>query len=94
MMVIGEQVFPIDLAITFIEFFFLIGECILSWLAIRKINKRQSAVYYLRNTSTRIITNENKIKTSGEIEEEVFYHFPHLRGMKTSQAFYQKPKFN
>jgi hypothetical protein len=94
MMVIGEQVFPIDLAITFIEFFFLIGEVILTWLAIRRINKRQSAVYYLRNTSTKIITNDNRIKTSGEIEEELFYHFPHLRGMKTSQIFYNKPKLN
>jgi hypothetical protein len=93
MMVIGEQIFPIDLAITFIEFFFQISEFILAWLAIRKINKKQAAVFYLRNTSTRIITNENRIKSSSEIEEELFYHFPQYKGIKMSQS-YQKLKLN
>jgi hypothetical protein len=92
MMVIGEQVFPIDLAITFIEFFFLIAEVILTYFAIKRINKRQAAVFYLRNTSTKI-TAENKIKTSNEIEEELYYHFPHLRGIRTSQNYF-KPKLN
>jgi hypothetical protein len=93
MMVIGEQVFPIDLAITFIEVVFILCEIILAVIAFKKINRRQAAVFYLRNTSTRVISDNNKIKSSAEIEEELYYHFPQLRGIRTSTN-YQKFKLN
>jgi hypothetical protein len=43
------------------------------------ITKRQAAVYYLRNTQTNVYSDEKTVKTSKEIEMELFYNFPHLR---------------
>ena len=77
-MIIGEQVMPIDIACTGIELIFIITELCLTCYAIKKVTKKQSAVFYLRNTSTKITTNDNEIKTSREIEEELFYHYPGL----------------
>ena len=47
-----------------------------------KVSKRQSAVFYLRNSQTMIINHEEKIKTSKEIEEELYIKFPLLRSLK------------
>ena len=43
-----------------------------------KIVRKQSSVYYLRNTSTKIISHDKRILTSKEIEEELFFKFPNL----------------
>jgi hypothetical protein len=76
MMVIGEQVIPIDIATAGIELIFILTELFLSCSAIKKVTKKQSAVFYLRNTSTRITSQDNEIKSSREIEEELFYNHP------------------
>ena len=76
MMVIGEQVIPIDIATAGIELIFIFTELFLSCSAIKKVTKKQSAVFYLRNTSTRITSQDNEIKSSREIEEELFYNHP------------------
>ncbi len=76
MIIIGEQVVPIDIATAGIELLFIFTELLLSCSAIKKVTKKQSAVFYLRNTSTRITSQDNEIKSSREIEEELFYHYP------------------
>ncbi len=71
---------PIDIATVIIEMIFLILEIILSIRAMIKVTKRQAAVYYLRNTQTNIIqADRDEIKTSLEIEQELFYNFPQLK---------------
>jgi hypothetical protein len=77
--VVGKQILPVDYATVLIEFLFLILEIILSIRAMIKVTKRQAAVYYLRNTQTNIFTHESRIKSSHEIEEELYYNFPHLK---------------
>ena len=50
-----------------------------------KISVKQTEMYYLRNSQ---ITSPNKverIKTSKEIEEELFMHFPHLRNLNADK---------
>jgi hypothetical protein len=78
-LVVGDQVLPIDYATTLIVFIFLIVEIILSARAMLRVTKRQAAVYYLRNTQTSVLTSEEPIKTSAEIEEELYYNFPNLK---------------
>jgi hypothetical protein len=78
MQVVGNQILPIDYATVLIEFLFLFLEMILSIRAMINVTKRQAAVYYLRNTQTNIVSQETRMKTSHEIEEELFYNFPNL----------------
>ena len=89
----GNQVLPIDYATVLIELLFVIGEIILSIRAMIDITKRQAAVYYLRNTQTNTFSQEQIIKSSLEIEEELYFHFPHLRKVKESSSNY-KSKIN
>ncbi len=79
MQIVGKQVLPIDYATVLIEMLFLISEIFLSARAMISITRRQAAVYYLRNTKTSVFSNEKKIKSSLEIEQELFYNFPHLK---------------
>lgn len=87
MLVLGGQVLPIDYATTLIAFIFLFLELILSFRAMMKVTKRQAAVYYLRNTQTSVITNEEPIKTSAEIEQELFYFLPHLKSKQEGSVY-------
>lgn len=43
------------------------------------VTRKQAAVYYLRNTQTNLIKKEENIKSSKEIEQELFFLFPNLR---------------
>jgi hypothetical protein len=79
MQVVGNQVLPIDYATVIIEMLFVFTEFFLSIRAMISITRRQAAVYYLRNTQTSVFSNEKKIKSSIEIEQELFYNFPHLK---------------
>ena len=60
----------------------LIGELFLSARAMINVTRRQAAVYYLRNTQTNVYNGDQGVKTSLEIEEELFYNFPHLKKEK------------
>ena len=74
----GGKILPIDYSCFGINIIFLLIEI---WLSIRnmmKIVRKQSSVYYLRNTSTKIISQDKRILTSKEIEEELFFKFPNL----------------
>jgi hypothetical protein len=76
--ILGDFVIPIDYACLIINLFFLIIQIILAIRNMRRIVKKQASVYYLRNTSTKIICHEKRIRTSKEIEEELFYNFPKM----------------
>ena len=73
------RVLPMDYATTIILLIFEGLEIIFCILTMIKVSKRQSAVFYLRNSQTMIINHEDKIKTSKEIEEELYIKFPMLR---------------
>ena len=54
-------------------------EIVLCFYTMFYIGQRQGALFYLRNSP---ISNQNqreKIKTSQEIEQELFYKFPYLK---------------
>jgi hypothetical protein len=77
--VIGSKVLPIDYALAIIEILFVIGEVVLSIKTMIYVTKKQAAVYYLRNTQTSLNMKEEIIKSSMEIEQELFFLFPHLK---------------
>ena len=43
------------------------------------VSNKQTAVYYLRNSQALIVNKEERIKTSAEIEEELYIKFPQLK---------------
>ncbi len=75
----GAQVLPIDYALSILLLLFVLGEIILSINTMIYVTRKQAAVYYLRNTQTNLITKEEIIKSSKEIEQELFFLFPHLK---------------
>lgn len=77
-LIIGPHVLPIDYSTVIIYLIFVILELIFGIRAIRKVIKRQAAVYYLRNSTAKIISHEVKIKSSKEIEDELFTKFPNM----------------
>ena len=76
--ILGSFIMPIDYACFLINLFFILLELVLASRNMRKIVKKQGSVYYLRNTSTKLILQENRIQTSKEIEDELFYKFPKM----------------
>ena len=77
-LIIGDQVLPIDYATGIIEIVFCLIEIIISIYLMSYVVKKQTSVFYLRNTLTELNLNENKLKSSKEIEDELFYNFPNL----------------
>ena len=78
----SKRVLPLDYATTIVLLIFEGLEIIFCIFAMIKVSKRQSAVFYLRNSQTMIINHEEKIKTIKEIEEELNSKFPLLRSLK------------
>jgi hypothetical protein len=75
--------FPTDWVIIVSIILFNILEIIWSIWVIFSISVKQTEMYYLRNSQ---ITSPNKvqrIKTSKEIEEELFIHFPNLKNFNS-----------
>lgn len=71
-MIVGPHVLPIDISTTIIYFVFLIFELITSIFTMRKIVKRKTALYYLRNTATvHTKPSHTRVKSSYEIAQEV-----------------------
>ena len=74
-----EVLFPIDYSCMIVYSFIAAIELIISIYTMIYIGNRQSALFKLRNSP---VTNQNKrekIKTSKEIEQELFAKFPYLR---------------
>jgi len=78
-LVIDVFVSPLDYACCGIHITFILIEVVLIIRAIQRSIKKQAAVFHLRNSATKTFTTESVIKTSHEIEEELFFNFPHLR---------------
>jgi hypothetical protein len=83
MQIIGSRALPFDYAVTIIQLIFIFSEIILASRAAAIITKKTGNTFYLRNTFTRIYNkNENLIKSSNEIEQELFFNFPQLSMLK------------
>ena len=68
-----------DKATGIIELIFEVLEIIFCAIAMVNVSKKQTAVYYLRNSQALIVNKEERIKTSAEIEEELYIKFPQLK---------------
>jgi len=83
MQIVGSRVLPFDFAVTFIQLFFIFIEIILASRSAAIITRKTGNTFYLRNAFTRIYNkNDNPIKSSNEIEQELFFHFPYLADLK------------
>jgi len=71
--------FPIDWATTFVSIGFSFVEFLFSIFSIYTISERKTALYILRNSQTMSVNPKQRIKSSAEIEEELFEKFPSLR---------------
>lgn len=74
-----KSIFPIEHSCVIVYFFIAVLELGLCIFTSYYIGERQSALYYLRNSQISILNQREKIKTSHEIEQELFYKFPYLR---------------
>lgn len=92
MQIIGSRVLPFDLAVTILQLIFIFSEIFLASRSAAIITRKTGNTFYLRNAFTRIYNkNDNTIKSSNEIEQELFFHFPHLAMLKkNSQNDYNK----
>ena len=61
---------------------FAILEIILGLYTMFYVGDRQGALFYLRNSAIANQNQREKIKTSQEIEQELFYKFPYLKNTK------------
>lgn len=85
MQIIGGRALPLDYAVTFLQIIFIILEIIFSSRAAAYITKKTGNSFYLRNSFTTIYNkNDNPIKSSNEIEQELYFHFPHLANLGKS----------
>lgn len=74
--------FPIEFSCIVVYAIFSFTEIFLGLYTMFYIGNRQAALFYLRNSA---IVNQNqreKIKTSQEIEQELYYKFPYLKNLK------------
>lgn len=71
-----------DWATTIVALLFILLELIFCARAMARVSKRQSAIYFLRNSQTLAVRTEEKIKTSHEIEEELYIKFPNMKKNK------------
>jgi hypothetical protein len=76
---VGGMVLPIDYAVSIIEILFCVIEVILAIKTMFYTSKKSGDVFYLRNTQTSIIQTSKVMKTSIEIEEELYENFPKLK---------------
>lgn len=83
-----------DWATTIICLLFILLELIFCARAMARVSKRQTAIYFLRNSQTLVLRPKEKIKTSSEIEEELYIKFPNMRKNGLSNSVNQHPKMN
>lgn len=77
--IVTPYVFPIDLACFYINIVFVFLEILFAIIAMIRMVKKHSAIFYLRNVTAKVNLEIEEVKTSNEIEEELFYHFPILK---------------
>lgn len=83
MQIIGGRALPFDYAVTILQLIFILLEIIFASKSAANITKKTGNTFYLRNSFTRICNkNDNMIKSSKEIEQELFFNFPNLKKMK------------
>ena len=58
---------------------FSLLELVICFYTMLFISEKQGAVFFLRNTKIAISNQKEKIKTSQEIEQELYYKFPYLQ---------------
>ena len=71
--------FPTDWICIFSILLFNLLEVIWSIWVIFSISVKQTEMYYLRNSQITSLNKTQRIKTSQEIEQELFERFPTLR---------------
>lgn len=74
-----KDLFPIEFGCIIIYGIFAIVETILGLYTMFYVGGRQGALFYLRNSAIANQNQREKIKTSQEIEQELFYKFPYLK---------------
>ena len=74
-----EVIFPIDYSCIIVYLFLAVLELGFSIYTMLYIGNRQSALFQLRNSPVSNQNKREKIKTSKEIEQELFFKFPYLR---------------
>ena len=74
-----RRMFPTDWVIIVSIILFNILEIIWSIWVIFSISVKQTEMYYLRNSQITSLNKTQRIKTSQEIEQELFERFPTLR---------------
>ena len=82
--------FPTDWVTIFSIFIFNVLEIIWAIWVIFSISVKQTEMYYLRNSQITSFNKAERIKTSKEIEEELFNHFPSLRNNYVSNNNFDK----
>ena len=76
----NHRMFPTDWICIFSILLFNLLEVIWSIWVIFSISVKQTEMYYLRNSQITSLNKTQRIKTSQEIEQELFDRFPSLRG--------------
>lgn len=80
LLLLDKNIFPIIFACAHVEFFFSLLELGWSISAMILIMQKNTALYDLRNSQTMgHVIKSRRIKTSKEIEEELYERFPNLR---------------
>lgn len=68
-----------EYACVIVYLIFSLLELVICFYTMLFISERQGAVFFLRNTKLAISNPKEKIKTSQEIEQELYYKFPYLQ---------------
>lgn len=74
-----EIIFPIDKSCMIVYSLIAALELVISIYTMVYIGNRQSALFKLRNSPVSNQNKREKIKTSKEIEQELYFKFPYLR---------------
>jgi hypothetical protein len=88
MQIAGGKVLPFDYAISIIEIIFVFIEIIYCVISSANITRKTANSFYLRNTSTSNYIKDDSVKSSNEIEQELFFHFPNLSNFKNTKSCY------
>ena len=82
--IITSKFVPIELSCVIVYDVISFIELLLWIYTIIYIGERQSALFNLRNSAIDIKNQREKIKTSHEIEQELYYKFPYLKKSKNN----------
>lgn len=81
-----DNIFPIVFACCGVEFAFCFFELILSFYVIWSFGQKNNALFELRNSQMlKHVTKKEKIKTSKEIEDELYSKFPLLKRLNSKE---------